>query len=282
MTETAGQYARGAFRRLTAERLSDSTQMLAQALVGAAHVLQQHGISSPLQYAGDPPRRIELTAAAITDYLSDVLGDRQRGVPSVFRLSCDSIGKEPALFLDFESTPAGSAEVIWITLRRELAEAADAAEGLGRAIADLSSAYGAYHAAAEDEQLMQLYRSDRAAQRARSAVPPELRQFVPDPIPPIATAGQLPSLLVPQEFDRRRVPDAVWWINFWDRVQVETIGSSKIRSAPFKSIIEQPSGALLLTVTDEAIDVGNRAHLDRLAKIVEHLDLRALQDHARL
>lgn len=278
--ETNGPYTETSFRRITAERLSDSGLMLVDALIGAARVLQRHGVCSPLRYADDPPRRIELTNGAITDYLSDVLADRKRGVPTVFRLSGDPADKGSALFLEFESTSAGSAEMIWITLPREFVETTDAAECLSQAIADLSSAYGAYHAAAEDEQLMQLYRGARAAERARSAVPPELRQFIPDSPAPIG-AVRFPSLLVPQEFDRRRVPDAVWWINFWDRVQVETIGRSKIRTAPFTRIIDQPSGALVLIATDEAIDVANCAHLNRLARIVEHLDLRGLQEDAR-
>lgn len=281
MAGTAGPYANASFRRLTAARLGDSDADLASALLGAARVLQQHAICQPLRYAGDPPRPIEPIAGAIMDYLAELRGDRERGVPSVFRLSGDPPDKSPALFLEFEAAPAGPAQALWITLQRELAEATNAIERLSRAIVELGSEFGAYHAATEDEQLMQLYRGVRAAERARSAVPAELRQYVPEPHPPAGAAGRLPSLLVPQEFDRRRVPDAVWWINFWDRVQVETVGQAKIRAAPFARVGELASGALLLVATDEPTDAGNRAHIDRLASIVEHLDLRRLQEGAR-
>jgi hypothetical protein len=281
MDGAAGPYASASFRRLTAARLGDSDADLANALLGAARVLERHAICRPLRYAGDPPRPIEPSAGAILDYLAKVRDDRERGLPSVFRLSGEPPGKSSALFLEFEAAPDGRIEAIWITLQRALAEVPGAAERLPRALAELGSEFGAYHAAAEDEQLMQLYRGVRAAERARSAVPPELRQYVPEPQPPVGAAGRLPSLLVPQEFDRRRVPEAVWWINFWDRVQVETVGRAKIRTAPFARVGELASGALLLVATDEATDGGNPAHIDRLAGILEHLDLRGLQERAR-
>ncbi|HBS68849.1 MAG TPA: hypothetical protein DEA79_06695, partial [Cyanobacteria bacterium UBA11153] len=89
----------------------------------------------------------------------------------------------------------------------------------------------------------------------------------------------LPPLLLRDEFDYRRVPDGVWWINFWDKIQVETIGLQRILTANWAQIIEQPKGALVLVATDEPTDVNNPEHLLRLGEIVSHLHLGELQEY---
>lgn len=94
--------------------------------------------------------------------------------------------------------------------------------------------------------------------------------------------GKLLELLVPQEFDGHRVPDAVWWINFWDVVQVETVGVSRIRTAGFARVTEKPCGGMVLVSTREPTDPARPAHLPQPARIVEHLQLRTLQEAHRL
>jgi hypothetical protein len=246
--------------------------------VSVSQALERHGVCPLFRYAGDPPRPIEPAAFAIADYIAQVRQDRARFVPAVFRLSSEPAAG-PAIFLDFDTTLSGPVDVIWVSLPNSFLEAAGATETLVELHSEMCVRFGAYHGALEDELLMHLYRGRRASERARSAVPPELRRFVPGPpIPP--AANTFPSLLVPQEFDRRKVPDAVWWMNFWDAVQVETVQLSRVETAGFARVVPQPSGALFLLASEHAIDPNSPSDLQHLSHIVEHLELRRLQESA--
>lgn len=270
------------FRRLIVERLADVGPPLPAALLSVARLLQKHGVAPPLRYADDPPRPIEQSDAALNAYLSEVRRARSQGIPKIFRLAAAERNPGFALFLEFEPTPRGEIATLWFSLPATRTVAAPEIEQLMRVFADVCPAFAGYHGALEDERLLVLYRGARAAERARELVPPELRQFVPVSPLSVGASGKLPNLLVPQEFDRRRVPDAVWWINFWDVVQVETVGASRIRTAGFARVTEQPCGGMVLVSTREPTDPANPAHLQQLSRIVEHLQLRTLQEAHRL
>lgn len=274
----AAPYGAASYRRIVAERLSDSHLGLAEALVEAARVLEQSGICPPLRYAGVPPRAVELSVPAIAEYVAQVRQDRENHVPTVFRLSGQPGNTGSSLFLDFDTSPAGPVDVAWISLADTSARAADAAETLSQVLAEMCTRFGAFHGAVEDEQLAQLYRSRRATERARAAVPPELRRHVPEPL---VSLGSFPSLLVPAEFNRRRIPDGVWWINFWDAIQVGAVQLAKIESAGFARMTPLRAGALLLLASERVIDTNNPSDLQALARIVEHLGLRQLQEGAQ-
>jgi hypothetical protein len=89
-------------------------------------------------------------------------------------------------------------------------------------------------------------------------------------------------LLVPQEFDFRKVPGAVWWINYWDPIQVETVTAEKARGAGWDRMVETPDGAMALVATAEPTDVTNAVHRAQLRLIIERLDLLELQREYRL
>jgi hypothetical protein len=246
---------------------------------------------APFCYAGDPPHLIELTESAIAGYLAEVRQAWEQGIAEVFCLAnyadfqlashVDTL--QLTLFFDVEPTPLGDVEYVWFSLPETSAELKQFGEilqldQLVDLIASVCLGFGAYHGHIEDDQLLLLYRAVRAANQIRAAVPPELRQFVPEPLMPETVAGTLPQLMIPQEFDRRFVPDAIWWINFWDLIQVETVGQDRIATSNWARLIEQPGEALILVSTDEPTDVANAAHIGKLRKIVEHLNLRELQE----
>ena len=95
-------------------------------------------------------------------------------------------------------------------------------------------------------------------------------------------AELLPAVLPLNEFDERRVPWAIWWVNFWDAIKVETVGLERIRSAPWTSLIELPDGSVVAAATEEVTEATNPLHLASLAQIVEHLGLRELQERHRI
>ncbi len=147
-------------------------------------------------------------------------------------------------------------------------------------LGEVATALDAHHAHVEDARLLLLYQSRRATERARSAVPAEYRQYIPDP-PDLPAAGPVPQLLVPQEYDARRVPAGVWWVNYWGGGQVRTVGEERIRAVPWARILSSGDGALLLAATEDPLDPEIPAHVTRLRELTEGLGLRALQEHRR-
>jgi hypothetical protein len=270
MTDRASAYPAVPFRRLLVERAGGNDQALSAAVVAAARLLEREQVMSRIAYAGDPRRTFTLNHETVAAHLSAVRADRARQIPAVFRLADD---REHALFVDFDLADGEKIDTLWFSLPVTEALTLDR---WGRIVTEISRLFSAYHAAIEDERLLVLYRGRRAAERAHEALPPALRQYVPDP----ASAGgaTLPGLLVAQEFDRRRVPDAVWWINFWDALQVSTVGDARIRAAGFARIDAEPDGGMTLVATDEPSDPANPAHVERLAHIIESLHLRQLQE----
>lgn len=274
----AAPYRAVPFRRLIVQRLSDSPLPLPEALVEVIGVLERSGICPQLRYAGVPPTAIEPSASRMAEYIAQVRRDRENHIPTIFCLSGEPGSRGSSLFLDFDESSTGPIDVLWTSLADTLTGGADASQRLSEALTETCTLLGAFHGAVEDEHLSQLYRGQRAVERARRVLPPELRQYIPEP--PTSTGG-FPSLLVPAEFDQRTIPDAVWWINFWDAIQVSAVQLSKIETAGFARLLPQQSGALLLIASERVIDTNNPSDLHRLAGIVEHLELRQLQEGAQ-
>jgi hypothetical protein len=282
MTNTPESTSAISLRRFVGERMRGAGSPLPQGLLSVVRTLAGWQPTAPLQYIGDPPQLVELNESSLAAYLAEVENARAQGIPAIFRLASRPGAAELALFFDVEPTPSGDVEYVWFSLPPTLP--AEGVLQLGRlreTVAAISLGFGTYHSYIEDEGLLLLYRGDRSVERARAALPPELRAFVPNPPMPQQSVDRLPELLVPQEFDRRRVPDAIWWINFWDRIQVETVGLHKIRSAGWAQIVEQSNGALVLIATDTPTDIANPTHVAHLRDLIEHMNLRELQERYR-
>jgi hypothetical protein len=268
-------------RQLYAERMLDAGPLLPEALIAAARAIEAGIGSGPFVYAGVPPRSIALTVDAVAAWLDDVRGQRRtgRGAPALFTLAADPF-LTPGVTLSYEEEPWPENAVGFLrcSLPDENLPPAGAMVAL---VAEVSRGFGAHRGNIEDDLLLMRYRGARAAERARSAVPPHLRQYVPAPLPVEGVSGNLPDLLVPQEFDRRHVPDAVWWINVWDAEMVATVGRDRIERAPWRRIVELPGGALGLAATDAPTDPASHEDLIQLTRLVDALELRALQEAYR-
>jgi hypothetical protein len=145
---------------------------------------------------------------------------------------------------------------------------------------DLTTTLGAHHAHVEDDRLVLLYQSHRATERARAAVPDEYRNHIPDPPQPPPN-HDLPHLLVPQEYDTRHVPPGIWWVNYWDPIQLRTVEEGEVRTAPWARIRPAARGGLLLAATEEPTDPGRIDDIAQLRRLVTDLRLRALQERFR-
>lgn len=92
----------------------------------------------------------------------------------------------------------------------------------------------------------------------------------------------LPELLFSSEFDQLKVPDGVWWVNYWSSSVMDRIGREKVQRAPWSRQYDLEYGAMFLASTEEMLDVKNDEHLRMLGEIVEKIELRKIQDQYRL
>ncbi|HWS56669.1 MAG TPA: DUF5953 family protein [Pyrinomonadaceae bacterium] len=277
MTSDTEHYPPSVARRVVVERAADAEPPLPRALLAVTRALEAWRPGAPLRYAGDPPRPFEVTEQALASYLSEVRRAWAAYEPEIFRLADAEGSPRLALFFNEEQTPWGRIESLWFSLPADLSAPEFSLDRLAALLASVCEGFGAYHGAVEDERLMMLYRARRAAERARAQLPPELRGFVPDAPPLAGVEGALPPLLLPQEFDRRRVPDAVWWINFWGASQVREVSPERARAAGWERAAEQAGGGMVLAATEEPTEVTDAAHLRLLRGIIERLGLYDLQ-----
>ncbi|MEO8549054.1 MAG: hypothetical protein ABI678_03755 [Kofleriaceae bacterium] len=123
------------------------------------------------------------------------------------------------------------------------------------------------------------YHGRRAHERGQAQIPAELRSLVPieayEPHP--ALAGELPQLLVPQELPTERMPSGVYWINWWGPAIVAELGRERILGADWARSVEHADTSLTLVATVHPANPGDPRDVERLASIIEALELPTLQ-----
>ncbi|MEH6373943.1 hypothetical protein V7793_06265 [Streptomyces sp. KLMMK] len=261
-------------RRVVVERDPASAPgTLASAVIASARALDRLELADPSGWrVGAPPATpITLDQDVVTALLSEVYAARNNGIPEIAALSSGGL----FLTLGDEQTPARNLHSLTFTLPAQ-AQDPDTAVTV---LEEVYDAFGAFHGQVEDDRLLMLYQSQRAAQRAWDATPEEYRPYLPGPLPLADTP--VPALLVPQEYDRRLVPSGVWWINRWDPEQVATVGRDRSLRAGWASAHGTASGPLTLLATREPLDVLNTSHAEHLRALIEALGLRELQHRFR-
>ena len=266
----------GRDRRVVLRRIEEPGHSLAANLVDLVRVLQAWQPNLRLDTAGAPSRPLDVSRAALESYLHDFTRARSQGIPQIFRLA--SRDGEFQLFFDREPTPAGEIAYVWFGVERDLSPRPERDRFL-RMLASAIEAFDAYQAFLEDEALLPLYRGHAAFERARAALPSELRHLLPESEP---EAIDFPELLLPIEFDRRLVPDAVWWVNFWDQLQINTLGADRVLSAPWARDIPLPGRGHILIATEEPTSPDRPSDIAALRSIIEDINLREAQERHRV
>jgi hypothetical protein len=247
--------------RLLAQRERGTEPPIARALERTAYAVGEWGGHERLSLAGDPPRTLPPGEAALAAHLEAVRAARARGEAAIVCLAEGSGPDGLYLFYDWSQVPGEPFELIWIPVT-------SARRATASLVAGVAEAFGAFSAFTEDAELVLLTRGARAAERARAAVPADLRHLVPEP-----PETDVPQLLVPEEFDRRLAPQGVFRLNYWSRPIVESVGEEVVRAASWAAVEERPEGALLLTAG---------ADLANVSRLLGELDLRAVQERHRL
>jgi hypothetical protein len=270
--------------RAHAERLAGAgpprERALAELLGRIPALLSSRALVYSMGGEGDEPRRIAATEDDVTRALAEMDRGRREGVATPFIIADDPA--QPNLVLSFGSETVAGVEKVDLALPPAREEQPAGLEAMMELISTLGTAFGAHTAFFEDPALAHVYFARRVADFSRRSSPPELRDRVPEPKPLPGVAGSLPELLVVHEFDRRRVPRGVFWINYWSRIQVETLGRERVESAEWERVVREPEGALTLAATETPPDPKRAEDLERLRAIVEHLDLRAAQERYRI
>ncbi|WNZ24520.1 hypothetical protein HJG54_17780 [Leptolyngbya sp. NK1-12] len=273
-------------RAFISERLARSEPSREQSTFHALNILARE-LTVKLQHDIDTERLVELTETGIARWMAqrDELNELSES-----RLS-QSYGlvnhfSDDAVIFWWRRRPFYSPSKKQLEFREELECTIPhevTLEPLLNVFSQISSYFQADYSYTYNLTLRNLHgRAMRGYERALAKRPPEEHRRFLKPDPYEGVTDNLPPLLLSDEFDRLRVPDGVWWINYWSPLQVETVGIERIRTANWARLIELPNGGATLAVTEEAFDVTNPAHMARLGEIVEHLQLRQLQEHYRI
>jgi hypothetical protein len=218
----------------------------------------------------------------------DRAGYLEMGFPAMFATTTD----DPLLTLTFERQTLGSLRPhdrarISFNLDKPLVgnggifSFAELMKYVGVCVDAFDASSGAIY----DSRLQELVSSVYLREKAKRESPPELYEDWPTPaiqeFTPRELARRLSHYADPASFDVAKIPTAVFWINYWNRTLVESVGEDRVRSAPWNLIVDHPRGGLLLATQREEFDALNEEHLERIARVADVLDLYTLQTGKR-
>ena len=261
--------------RLVAFRELRRESGVAASLSAIAALIGEWSGRGPLDLVGDELRRIDPTPAGIAVYLDAVRTARARGDIQVFSLARGADADDPIIFYDWNDLSLIPTEQIWLPL--VLPDAQRTLELVAR----VATAFPAITAFTEDPEIIRLTRARRAIERALERIPDERRHNASPPALP-AVEADMPQLLVPEGYDRRRVPEGIWWVNVWSAPIVEAVGTQRVRAAPWAEVRKLDGGALLLVATPHVLDPTSTEDVGILAGLLRELDLRSVQERWRL
>jgi hypothetical protein len=266
-------------RDLIFERQLGVFPPLPKALLQVTHIISRELSLPTLSFAGIPARRVTLDEAFLTEWLKNFhepyneventeafyLKDRRNRPNLALWLRCNPFGQRPCEEIEIIQPE-----------RFPLAP-------LLAASSQIYLEFGARYGYVRDSLLSGLHgREVRAYEIALSQRRPEEHQYLIQPEPIEGVSDDLPPLLLAWEFDTSYVPEGVWWINIWSKVQVDTMGLDRIQSANWFHCEELPGGSVLAVATEAPLDMRNSAHRERLGEIVQHLSLGEIQEQFRI
>jgi hypothetical protein len=264
-------------RTFIAERLARAEPSREQVMFNVANILCRE-LSVTLQYDWETEQKVELTKAGVSKWLAN-LDELSESDPDCVYGLLDHPSTTKVIFY-WRQVPSRhpQREELHCRISHDIS-----LEPLLKIFSEVSPYFQADYSYMYNLTLRNLHgRAMRAYEEALARRPPEEHHSILKPDPYNGVTDNLPPLLFGDEFDRLRVPDGVWWINYWSPLQVETVGIDRIRTANWARLIELPNGGMTLAATEDAFDVTNPAHMARLGEIVEHLQLRQLQEHYRI
>jgi len=254
-----------------AKREQGSEPPLPCALLKVAQVLANWRSTPPLCYAGHPARRIEFSDSGIADYMAWLKYVNASGIPKSLSLSSHDWKPELTFYIFYNKfLPT---EELSFALPSKQKETLLKLDRFMEVVAQVCPRFGAYYGYTDNQLLRRHWLAKTGVEDNQMTSSTLLNESIIEP---------LPELLHFSKFDSRRVPDGIWWVNFWDSILVETVGLERIQNAPWAGKIKLPEGGVVVATTEEPTDAKNPIHLAKLAQIAEHLGLRELQERYRV
>ena len=243
-----------------AKRLKGYGLPLPRVLLTVTQLLSEWKSSPPLCYAGWPPIQIDLSESGLADYIAWLEQAWELGINKPFILSSHD-NYHPQVFLTIEK--CNTFESIKFLLPSKYSQKVFRLDSFINLVTQICISFCAYQGYVYNDKLSGLYTRAIRLFKNPSLIEGALDTF--------------PRLLLESEFNSRHVPNGVWWINFWDRVQVETIGVNQIKNAPWEKIIELSGGSMVLVATAQLTNIRNPLHLEKLRNIITYLRLDEIQ-----
>lgn len=275
-------------------RGAETPQQLSEALFHCVDLLQQWTGTPRVLFKGlpgmrkFPPQAIPFTIDAIQQYVTENLAmtGLEHVHAQVFSLqdtakitSSYSVGWSPVAYINCPGLHL-------IEARLSIDEGFEAERYRNGEFADfcgrLAAGAAVNQAFLHDGRTDHLYVAPSLFEKRIREDPPEEHDRIPPLTLPEDLELYLPQVRYDHELNLRMVPEAVWWINYWNQTIVENVGRDRILSAPWTGIHEMPDGALLMEVTRERLDVARRDHCQRLREICAAIDLIGVQERFRL
>lgn len=88
---------------------------------------------------------------------------------------------------------------------------------------------------------------------------------------------RLSAMTHPRNFDRARIPESVWWVNYWDEQVVEMVGVKLVETTPWFEVKKEGSARVLIA-TELPPRLTDASGTGQLAEICAQLRIRQLQE----
>jgi hypothetical protein len=228
-----------------------------------------------LKFAGYPETtEISLTEEGFIEYLSLLKSNPDK---SFLLLDCD---QNPQLVLgigvngiEIQGEDFIQIESIEFPVGLQQIQRVSSLENMLESVGKICGFFDSYYGYAWDEELATLF---QRGSRMKNQYSPENR-IGEEKLYLGNSLDILPSLLLSHEFDIFKVPNGIWWINYFSKLQVETLGRKRIEHADWAGISDLNNGAIICILTEEQTKVSNPEHLLKLQQVTNHLDLQSVQ-----
>ena len=260
-------------RSFISERLFKTGISREQSLLKAANIVERNFLVS-LQYDWETGQPVKLTEIGLKNWFTNLDNLGNSGASCLCGLLDHP--SDPTVILQWRQSPSRrpKKERIECTIPHNIT-----LDSLLTLFSQFNPDFQALHSYVYHFVLLQLHgRAMRKYKQALAKRRPEEHQYICIPQPFEGVSDTLPPLLLAYEFDCLRVPEGIWWVNYWSPLQVETVGIERIRAAEWERLIELPNGGVTVAVTADPLDVTNSDHMNKLGKIVKQLNLRELQE----
>jgi hypothetical protein len=252
---------------------------LPQILPETVNILSEWLGTPPLRFAGNPPIQIEITESSIANQYAWIEKSQNSGVSKLFSLASHARNPQLILYAGKQLFPSIT-EKMTFDFSCSQEKSFLVIKTMPDVIARICCLFKSYNGHTTD---IAFSLKTRKKQIKNPTFLPSL--ILPGNLSsplPLEASNLLSDLLLEHQFDTRCVPAGVWWINYWDRVQIETIGRLRVRTAPWAKILEADDDSLVLVATDTPLDPENPFHYNQVAEIVRHLNLIDIQKKYRV